>query len=82
MSALMPGAIIPLSSSRNACAPFTVAAHKASSGVIPQLIQAQDTANCIFQHGDVPGLKSVANATGTPIDMYSLTGGYFRKPRK
>ncbi len=76
MSACFPGTMEPRRpAARRAAAPLMVAAQSASSGVIFIWVQAAESVNCMFQHGAVPGLKSVARATGTPPAMNSLAAG-------
>src|SRR5690606_2345823 len=53
-----------------------VAAFMASSGVIFILIQAVATTRFMFPDGVVPGLKSVASASGSPASIILRAGVY------
>ena len=51
-----------------------VAATIASAGVIRIWVQASERIICMFKTGELPGLKSVASATGTPASMRRRAG--------
>jgi hypothetical protein len=54
-----------------------VTAAKTSSGDMPRFTHANDMASVRFGVGDVPGLKSVPIATGTPASMKARAGAWW-----
>jgi len=59
-----------------------VAAEIASAGDIFICVQASDMTKGMLGVGEDPGLKSVANATGTPVSINFRAGGNLSSPRK
>src|SRR5579871_1507078 len=59
----------------SAYAVLIVAALKTSSGVIFILMHANESMSCIFPVGALPGLKSLATASGNPSSIIFLAGG-------
>ena len=77
MSAALPGSRDPISSSSpSARAALMVTAARTSSGVIRRFTQANDIASGRLAVGEVPGLKSVPIATGTPASMKARAGAW------
>ena len=71
----MPGSMAPASSPRpSACAALTVTATSASAGVSFISRQAMVMTRGRLGVGEVPGLKSVPSATGTPASMNRRAG--------
>jgi len=83
ISARFPTSSVPMScSSPRARAACLVAPLNASCGVNPNSVQAMLSASNIDVQGELPGLQSVAMATGTPAARNAVTGGFFVSRRK
>src|SRR6476620_5680782 len=77
-SATLPGSSDPTSSSRpSARAALIVTPDSTSSGDIRRFTQANDIASGRLGVGEVPGLKSVPIATGTPASMNARAGAWW-----
>ena len=74
----MPGSSDPISSSSDSArAALIVTAASASSGDRPRFTTANDMASARFGAGEVPGLKSVPIATGTPASTKARAGAWW-----
>src|SRR5271165_91089 len=80
-SAILPGSSEPISPPRfRLYAALTVAAVRASAGVIFICAQANDMIVRMEVVGEEPGLKSVAITIARPASIIARAAGYFCEP--